>query len=263
MSQGGTITLPVKDTVDLQQRELERLLEEVKVLRRRVRHNQRLASVGTLTAMVVHEFNNILTPIINYAELAKRDERHTAKALDCAIDAGARATEICKAILNFSKDSAHNRESVNLSSLVNDTLKAMIGERAKDGIEFVCDIPAGIDVVAPTVELQQVIMNLLINARTAVMENGAPGKIEVTTTVEPSRVVLRVCDNGVGIPQANLRKVFEPFFTTKNTSPDGMSGSGLGLSICHEIMHSMGGKISVESTPGHGASFTLDIPMAA
>ena len=253
----------MKETTDLQQHELERLREEVHVLRKRVYQNQRLSSVGTMTAMVIHEFNNILTPIMNYAQLAKCDPRYVPKAIDSAIDGGGRATEICRAILSFSKETAGRGECFRVCDVVNDTLKAMIGDRICDAIEFVCDIPTDIEVVAPKVELQQVILNLLINARAAVLKKPQPRKIEITSQVESRRVMLRVSDNGVGIPPENLKKVFEPFFTTKTHESDGLGGSGLGLSISFEIMRSIGGKISVESTPGVGTSFALNIPMAA
>ena len=266
-SSGGTISFPVKEVDDSQQRELERLRKEVQILRRQVCQNQRLSSVGTMTAMVVHEFNNILTPIINYAQLAKNDNRYLTKALDCAIDGGGRAAEICRSILGFSKETTGAGERFNVRDVVNDTLKTMLGDTKRDAIEFVCDIPADIEVVAPKVELQQVIMNLLINARGAVLEidnvKKSRRRIEIIAQVNSGRVMLRVSDNGIGIPPANLGKIFEPFFTTKSGQSDGLGGSGLGLSICYEIMQSMNGNISVESTPGEGTSFSLDIPMAA
>lgn len=269
ISQGGTITLPVRQTVDLQQCELDRLRKEVQVLRRKVYQNQRLSSVGTMTAMVVHEFNNILTPIINYAQMAKDDSRYVPKALDVAIDSGERAAEICRAILGFSREAADTAERFSVREVVNDTLSTAVGYKKRDAIEFSCDIPDEIEVVGLKVELQQVIMNLLINARAAVLETDNiqkthQRKIEITAHVKSGRVVLRISDNGVGITPANLEKIFEPFFTTKpEQSSDGLGGTGLGLSICYEIIQSMDGNISVESTPGEGTSFTLDLPMAA
>jgi signal transduction histidine kinase len=268
ISRGGAITLSARQTIDLQECELDRLRKEVQVLQRRVCQNQRLSSVGTMTAMVVHEFNNILTPIMNYAQLAKNDRRYVSKSLDVTIDGGARAAEICRAILGFSKEATGEGECFTVRDVVNDSLKTMIGDRKHDGIEFSCDIPADIKVVGVKVELQQVIMNLLINARAAVLEidniiKSQRRKIEITAQVKSKRVILRVSDNGIGIPPANLGKIFEPFFTTKTEQSDGLGGSGLGLSICYEIMQSMNGKISVESTPGHGTSFSLDLPVAA
>jgi len=96
------------------------------------------------------------------------------------------------------------------------------------------------------------------------IKKSQPRKIEISAVhTKSGRVMLRVADNGIGISPANLRKIFEPFFTTKSEQTDGLGGSGLGLSICHEIMKSMGGNISVESTPDQGTSFSLDLPMAA
>jgi signal transduction histidine kinase len=200
--------------------------------------------------------------------MAKNNPRYVSKSLDCAIDGGGRAAEICRGILGFSRETTGAGESFSVRDVVNDTLKTMIGDTKRDAIEFACDIPADIEVVAPKVELQQVILNLLINARAAVLENdniknSKPRKIEITSHVKSGRVMLRVSDNGIGIPPANLGKIFEPFFTTKSEQSDGLGGSGLGLSICYEIMQSMNGNISVESTQGQGTCFSLDLPMAA
>jgi len=105
-----------------------------------------------------------------------------------------------------------------------------------------------------------VLLNLLLNARAAVLEKNAPRLIEVSAATAGSEVVIHVADNGVGIPREDLKRIFEPFFTTK-PSPDGKPGGhGLGLAICRDIIQSIKGEITVDSTPGSGSTFTLLLP---
>ncbi len=252
-------TLPKKKRQDDDQ--LAKLQGQVAALRAQLARAQRLATMGTMTAMVAHEFNNILTPIINYAQLAKVNPSLATKAIDRAADGGRRATSICNAILGMARDTTAEMAPVKLRELIDDTLCAMAREPQKDGIELVLDVPADFTLVARRVELQQVLLNLLINARSAVM--GKPGgmrRIAITARREGDRAVLGVQDNGVGIPSENHQQIFEPFFTTKAQADDD-GGSGLGLAICKQIITDMGGDISVQSEPGDGAHFTLSIPI--
>jgi signal transduction histidine kinase len=236
--------------------QLERLSAEVAALRAQLRQAQRLAAVGTMTAMVAHEFNNILTPIISYAQLAKRNPALQAKAIDRAADGGQRATEICRAILGMARPTDTPRR-VTLLQLVQDTLAAMAREPQKDGIELVLDVPQDIAVAARTTELQQVLLNLIINARWAVLAKPQPRRIGISARRDKRCVTIEVADTGVGINPADVQRIFEPFYTTK-----GAEGSGLGLALCREIVTSMRGQIDVRSQPGQGATFTIRLPAA-
>ncbi len=242
------------------QEQLDKLQHEVQSLREQLRHAQRLATVGTMTAMVAHEFNNILTPIINYAQMAQNNPALSGKAIAKAADGGQRASDICKALLGMTRDSCRPAP-VDLSQLAAETLRAMVRDPRKDGIEIVTDIPADLCVTARKVELQQVLLNLLINARTAVLTQGGTCKrIAIAARRHGAWVVLSVKDSGVGIAPENLPRIFEPFFTTSSSQDDGPGGHGLGLAICREIIADAGGEISVQSTPGQGAAFTVRLP---
>jgi len=239
---------------------IEQLTAENQALRQQLVHSQRLATLGTMSAMVAHEFNNILTPIISYAQMAQRNPAMTAKALGRASDGGLRATDICRAILGLARDEPSESVRVDLGQLITETLLAIGRDPKRDSIEVVLRTPANLSIVTRKVELQQVLMNLLINARAAVMEKSGPRRIEISAASAGPEVVIRVSDNGGGIPRENLKRIFEPFFTTKPTPEGKPGGHGLGLAICHDIVMSLKGEIMVDSTPGNGATFTIILP---
>ena len=240
--------------------QLAQLQQEVKALRDQIRRSQRLATVGTMTAMVAHEFNNILTPIINYAQLAKVNPALSEKAIARAAEGGRRASIICNAILGITRDGPVQSEEVNLSELIQQTIAAMAREPQRDAIDLIVHAEQDLRVVTKRVELQHVLLNLLINARAAVLARPAPRRIEIAAACEDSDIVIRVSDNGVGIAPENLDKVFEPFFTTKTHTDEEDGGSGLGLAFCRQTVTTMDGTINVDSVEGQGATFTVTIP---
>ncbi|MCK4275015.1 MAG: HAMP domain-containing histidine kinase [Phycisphaerae bacterium] len=240
--------------------ELAKLEMEVEALRQQLRHTQRLATLGTMTAMVAHEFNNILTPMINYAQLARSNPALVDKAIMRAADDGLRATEICGAILGLTDGSRAAPTEVNLDQLVRRTVAAMGRDPRKDGIEMPIDIPANLVIRIRRIELQQVVLNLIMNARSAVIDKAPPRLVRVWARRKRKRLVLRVSDNGGGIAAKHLSKIFEPFFTTKQGGNGSTDGRGLGLAICRQIVAALGGRIEVESTPGQGAAFTVSVP---
>jgi signal transduction histidine kinase len=240
--------------------EIDRLRSENQTLRRQLQHAQRLASVGTMASMVVHEFNNLLTPIVNYAQLARKNPVLTEKALDRAITGGRRAASICEAILGMARTTAEPNVPFNLAEMVSETLLAMARDPQKDNIQFLCNIPEDMDLCVRRVELQQVLLNLLLNARAAVLQQGGVRRIVLSCEKTSDYILLDVTDNGSGISEENRTKIFDPFFTTK-TDPNGQSrGSGLGLAICRDILHAMGGELTVESKVDIGTAFTIRLP---
>jgi two-component system NtrC family sensor kinase len=127
----------------------------------------------------------------------------------------------------------------------------------------VLDVPQGLSFCTRKVELQQVLLNLLLNARAAVLAKSGTRRIDISARCTRGRLTLKVRDSGVGIPPENLPRIFKPFFTTKSDDGDGSGssgGHGLGLSICSDILKSLDGRIDVQSVPGHGATFTVDLP---
>ena len=243
--------------------QLERLEAENRALRAQLCHSQRLAAVGTMTAMVAHEFNNILTPIINYARMARRNPKLTDKAIARAADGGERATEICRALLGIARDDSAEPTEVRLAELIQETLAAMARKPERDGVELVCSVPDGLAIRTHRVHLQQVLLNLLLNAHAAIAATGRrPGWIRIAAERDRHTVRITLGDSGVGIPPENLEHIFDPFFSTKGEHDGAPGGCGLGLAVCKEIMIALGGSISVDSTVGEGTTFTVRLPAA-
>jgi signal transduction histidine kinase len=239
--------------------QLAKLSAEVALLREQLRHAQRLAAMGTMTAKVAHDFNNILTPIINYARMAKTNPKFTDKALDRAQDGGERAANICKALLGFASQETETGTVV-VAQLIADTLAAMGHEPAKEGIDLAISAPPDLTISTRRVELGQVLLNLVINARAAVLDKPGPKRIQISARRERGLVFIEVADNGVGISPENLDKIFQPFFTTKQSHGGQDKGHGLGLTICRDIVTNMGGDISVTSKLGEGTTFAIRLP---
>ena len=250
-----------QDTNIGHEQQLEKMNTEVLELRRLLRQSQRMASVGTMTAMIAHEFNNILTPIINYAQLAEKNPTFAPKALTRAAKGGLRASEICEALLGMTHNAPVELQIVQLKGLLDETIVAMARDFSKDCIELVLDIPEDLEIPTRKVELQQVFLNLLINARTAVMQTNGTRRVEVHATQTDQTVTVTVSDTGMGITPGNIKQIFDPFFTTKDGSDDQAQGHGLGLALCREIIESLHGSISAKSARNEGATFTIQLPL--
>ncbi len=246
--------------ISTHEEQLASLQAEVEALREQLRRAQRLATVGTMTAMVAHEFNNILTPIINYARLAKTNPDLVEKAISRAENGGERASTICKALLGMTRQESSEPEEVRISEMIAETLEAMARDPKKDGIEFFLEAPTDLTMVTRRTELQQVILNLVINARAAVLESSGLRHVKVSAERKGRNIVIKVSDNGIGIPRENRNRIFEPFFTTKTKPEKGLGGHGLGLAVCKDIVTSLGGDIYFESEEGKGSVFTVCIP---
>lgn len=237
---------------------LSKLREEVRSLQAQLRHSQRLATVGTMTAMVAHEFNNLLTPMLNYARLAQDgDQAIRDKAVRYTLEGSSRVTAICRALLDLSSGQSQPAQRVEMSALVEQALQAMARDPAKDGITLIRNIPARLKLTTRPVELMQVLLNLLLNARHAAIAKGRGQCIEIAAARRDGKILLRIRDTGVGIPRQNLARIFDPFFTTR-----GENGRGLGLAICRQIARELGGQITVRSQLGKGSVFTVALPDA-
>lgn len=251
---------PTSTTVETHQEQLERLEAEVETLRAQLEGTRKLATVGTMAAMVAHEFNNILTPIISYAQMARRNPRLVEKALSRATEGGARAASICRALLDLTRTGDDRPQPVRLAELIDKTLEAMARKPGKDAIELKLVVPDGLEVTTRRAELQQVLLNLLINAREAVLAGPNPRWITISAERNDTDVLIRVADGGAGIHPENLDRIFQPFFTTKDLLDEDRKSYGLGLAFCRDVMSALGGDISVESAPQEGAAFTVRLP---
>jgi PAS domain S-box-containing protein len=248
-------------------------ITERKQLEEQYLHAQRMESVGTLAGGVAHDFNNLLTVINGYCELLVETAAPDDPSRPILVEvcrAGERAAALTRQLLAFSRKQMFSTRVFDLNGLVRDTgrmLDRLIGER----VELQSKLePSLARVKADPGQIEQVIVNLVVNARDA-MPGG--GRLTVETAnveldegyarrhmnVRPGRYVrLAVSDTGVGMDAATQARVFEPFFTTKEVG----KGTGLGLATAHGIVSQSGGHIDVRSTPGKGTTFDVFLPVA-
>ena len=231
-------------------------------LRRRLMQAQRLSAVGALAASITHEFNNILTTTINYAKMGLRhkDDATREKAFDRILTAGQRAARMTTGMLAFARGGGDRFERVELEPLVREVLVLAEKDLQSHRVRFQVDVTGTPAANVNAVQVQQVLLNLIVNARQA-MPSGGDLRIAVREDTAAGTAEITVRDTGSGIPPATLRKIFEPFYSTKERDDAGQGGTGLGLALCREIMEAHKGRIRVESTVGVGTAFTLKFPL--
>jgi signal transduction histidine kinase len=242
--------------------EIDQLREENRSLREQLAHAQRLASLGELASTTAHEFNNVLMTILNYAKLGLRhkDDATRDKALDKIFNSAQRAAKITSTILGSARNRTGEFEATDLMQLVEDSLVLLERELQKYRIRLEKQFQEVPSIWAAGNQIQQVLLNLITNARQA-MPDGGTLLLKITPDPATGMVELTVRDFGCGIPADKLPRIFEPFFTTKS-GPDasGKGGTGLGLSACRTIIEAHHGRIRVESTVGKGTAFIIKLP---
>jgi signal transduction histidine kinase len=235
-------------------------------LREQLTESQRLATIGTIAAVIAHEFNNLLTPIVSYSQFAlqsaesdKPDMELVRKALSKAYQSSTKAGRICTSMLGLARGESIFGQ-VSVQKLVDETLVVLARDPKKDGIALRVQVQPDLLVSGDPVQLEQVLLNLLINARHALLGKGGSITIKAQPT-DAGEVRVQVIDTGPGIPEKLLHKIFDPFFTTKGTTRKGeVKGTGLGLAICKEIIEHHKGRIEVQSEVGKGTTFSIYLP---
>jgi len=224
---------------------------------------QHLANIGTVSHMIAHEMNNLLTPLKSYATFAldnPDDRTLTEKALQKVAKNCGRAAKIMESMLALVSGETQEKQNVRPLDLIEEIFTCLCRDFSKDGITVDMRIPDDMTVYAIPVQIQQVLMNLILNARDAMLPRGGVLTIRVAETVDT--IVIEVADTGEGINPGDLTNIFETFFTTKSDkdSPAEYSGAGIGLAFCKMIIDRHEGCISVESKPGHGSTFKIALP---
>jgi PAS domain S-box-containing protein len=235
-------------------------ITETRRLKDQIYHMDKLSSLGTLTSGVAHEINNPLTGIIGYTEmlLMKDQDDVSKKYLKNIYDSAIRCKKIVENMLTFSRQKTSHKSSENINDIIDKTIELHEYWLKSNNIEIIRNYHEVPYIDVDRQQLQQVILNLIINAEHAISESGIRGRIELRTEYNNKikTVIITVSDNGIGMPREILPKIFDPFFTTKPVNV----GTGLGLSIAHGIITEQGGTIEAESEPGKGTSFVITIP---
>ncbi|MBD3179799.1 MAG: response regulator, partial [Candidatus Latescibacteria bacterium] len=244
-----------------------------KKIEERLRNSQKMEAIGKLAGGIAHDFNNLLFAILGYSHLARKEidpSSFAGEAIDQIETAGERASDLVKQILSFSRQAEVDKRAVSLDQPVREIITLLEGSLPSTvRIEYTIIEPAPF-VFADTAQIHQVLMNLCTNAYQAMPDQAGTLEIimeeyEVTdenrdefVDIEDGRYVkLSVCDDGRGMTGDVMEKVFEPYFSTRE---DG-KGSGLGLTIVHNIVKGMDGEISVSSEPGRGTEFEIFLPV--
>ena len=261
----GAIQYSLAFTVDITERQR---------LEAQMRQGQKMEAIGTLAGGIAHEFNNILSAIIGYADLTQHEMPQGSNAwsnIQEVLKAGRRAKDLVQQILAFSHPSDHDRELLPITLAIAETLTLL-----RATLPTTIDVRQYLDEASGTVlanrtQLHQVLLNLCTNAEYAMRDTGGV----LTISVEPVEVdrafasahpplhpglhvCLHVRDTGPGMPPEVVERIFDPFFTTKAIG----EGTGMGLAIVHGIIASHDGAITVESTPGVGSTFTVYLPQS-
>lgn len=254
----------------------EELLAEVERLRLELARVHRLAMLGTLAGAIAHEFNNLLTPVMSYSEMAlaqPEDRRLTDKALQRAIQGCDRASRIASAILAFAGNRSKRNvpaapeDGADVAAAVRDAMLCLAQDPTRMGVQVEIEIEPGLRTTLGQVPLQQVILNLVLNAMKAMRGRGGELRIRASVGTESGGcstwntppVVIEVSDTGCGIEPDCVTRIFDPFVTHLASETP---GTGLGLTICKQLIEEAGGRIEVESQVSVGTTFTMTLPAA-
>lgn len=252
-------------------REIYSVIHHIKDVTEKIRmeaqlmQSAKLAAIGEMAAGVAHELNSPMTVIIGNSQMILRDDHtdeNNAELLRDVVNCGLRCKKIIQNLLTFSRQDQQPMSPTSLNNVVQRVLSLVKYQITRSNINIELDLDPNMpEVPANEHQLDQVLINLILNARDAVEKNIQDKKIIISTGYKQSdstgQVVVTVTDNGAGIPAENMMKIFNPFFTSKEAS----KGTGLGLSVSLGIAEAHGGTIDVFSKPGRGSSFSLVIPV--
>ena len=231
-----------------------------------LRHAQKMEAVGTLASGIAHDFNNLLTAILGCTELVAlhlSDDHPARHSLTLIEKIAEQATGVTRSLLTFAHRAPTSKRPVDLLAVLSESSR-FLGRLLPASIERLQDLPdAPVWINADVTQIQQVVMNLTVNARDAMLHGG---RLHVSLSTRPvvadggveEEAVLTVSDTGVGMSEEDRTRIFEPFFTTKERG----AGTGLGLSVVHGIVADHGGRIDVVSALGKGSTFRVLLPVS-
>jgi two-component system sensor histidine kinase HydH len=235
---------------------LYRLMQKEHERQRELSRRQRFAELGEMGAALAHEIRNPLSSIKGYSQLLQESAQSPTdcESISLIVSEAERLEKLVNDLLDYTRLGGRNDEGVELLSVIQRSLLLLAGDREGEKFIVTTSVPPGLLVTCPADRLQQLLLNLLANARQA-MPNG--GEINLSARRVRNAVEMIVFDRGCGIPPEVLSRIFTPFFTTK------ARGTGLGLAICRKIVEECDGSISISSKPQEGTTVTVTLPLAA
>ena len=235
---------------------------EIKRLMEQLYHSDKLASLGLLVSEVAHEMNAPLTGIMGYTQMLNSMEFESSvkEKLDKVYRAAHKCRDFIERLRYFSRRGKGSKELEHINRIVEKALDLRTCWCGTSAVETVMEFGDAPPVYADSEQMQQVVLNLLVNAEQAIEQKGGSGRVVLSTSYDAGtgRVLVKVSDNGEGISPEILERIFDPFYTTK--SPE--KGTGLGLSIARSIVEEHGGVLRAESTPGGGTTFIIELKAA-
>lgn len=248
--------------IDQLLREKDAAYQQLKESQQQLRQSEKLATLGELSGGVAHEINNALSPIRLRAEemLYSIEEGEEPDSADIRVILKGidQCSGIVQKLRNFAAPSMGRKTETDLNELLEETITLIRRQLEKSRITLAKDYQQLPEVRVNTNEMQQVFLNILLNAKDAIAATGrGKGTISVSTRAEPDLITVRIGDDGIGMDEETRTRLFEPFFTTKEVG----RGTGLGMSISFGILKSHGGQIKVDSTPGKGSAISVSIPL--
>ncbi|MHC4664094.1 MAG: two-component system sensor histidine kinase NtrB [Planctomycetota bacterium] len=243
-----TVFLLVRDVTEEISRERKLIAQE------------KMAAVGLLAAGVAHEFNNIIGAISGHAQMAKRDEKFREKLIDVVVREVAAAQEITKNLLSFSRFRPYVQQMGLITEVIDSVVELIEPELVRNNISVERDYKKAPETLLSRGGMEQVFLNLLLNAVEAIDRNGS---ISIHVESDGDMIIVKVTDTGRGIPPEHIGRVFEPFFTTKTRTDEKERepATGLGLAVSYNLVRDHRGEITVESEPGKGSAFTIRLPV--
>jgi signal transduction histidine kinase len=244
--------------------ERRRMDDQSRDLYQQLLQAEKMAALGQTISGVAHELNNPLATILSWAErLSERNLDETSRrGIDVILSESERAARIVRNLLTFARKRQSTRSMIDLNQVVRETLALRAYEQRLTNIDVVTALASGLPTIfADAHQIQQVLLNLVINAEQAMLSSNGRGSLVLRTwhDVERTAVVLQVSDDGPGVPADVKNRIFDPFFTTKEVG----KGTGLGLTVAYAIVQEHGGSIRVDSPSTGGASFTVEFPVSS
>jgi len=253
----------VANVINMEKDEILIILNDITETRERqakLSVNERLVTIGEMASGVAHELNNPLTSVIGLSQLLLDQDvpKEVKEDLETIYSEARRAAAIVKNLLTFARKHASERQLTQINSIMEDVLKLRAYEHRVNNIQVNTQFdPQLPQVMADHFQLQQVFLNLILNAEYAMIQAHSQGTLSITTERITGNIKITCKDDGMGISPENMKRLFNPFFTTKEVG----KGTGLGLSICFGIITSHNGRIYADSKLGQGATFVIELPV--